>query len=76
MLMITKQEELKDRVEARRLALQAKLHELKADARAEAAQARDKITKGLDDLAQTLEEGWDDLSDAARDKLNRWLDRN
>ena len=74
--MLTKREELKDRIEARRHAMQAKLSELKADTRKEAAEARDKLERSLDELAETVKDGWDNMSDAVRDKLNRWLDRN
>ncbi len=31
---------------------------------------------GLDELEEAVKDGWDNLSDAVRDKLNRWLDRN
>jgi hypothetical protein len=74
--MLSKSDELKDRVEARRHMLQAKLSELKADTRKEAAEARDKIKNGLDELEDAVKDGWDNLSDSVRDKLNRWLDRN
>jgi len=74
--MITKADELKDRIEARRHLLQAKLAELKADTRHEAAAAHDKIKKGLDELEDAMKDGWDSMSDALRTKLNSWLDRN
>ena len=73
--MITTADELKDRVEARRHQLMAKLSELKADTRHEAGEARDKIKQGLSDLEDTLRDGWDNVSDAVRTKLNGWLDR-
>ncbi len=74
-IMITTADELKDRVEARRHQLMAKLSELKADTRHEAGEARDKIKQGLSDLEDTLRDGWDNVSDAVRTKLNSWLDR-
>ena len=73
--MITTADELKDRVEARRHQLMAKLSELKANTRHEAGEARDKIKQGLSDLEDTLRDGWDNVSDAVRTKLNGWLDR-
>jgi hypothetical protein len=69
-------EELKDRIEARRHLLQAKLAELKADTRHEAGALRDKISAGLADLEDTLKDGWDKVSDGVRTKLNAWLDNN
>lgn len=74
--MIGKDDELKDRIQARKHSMQAKLSELKADSRKEAAEARDKIKKSLDELEESVKEGWDNLSDSVRTKLNRWLDRN
>lgn len=74
--MTMKTDELKDRVEAKRLHLMAKLTELKADTRHEAAAARDKIAAGLSDLEETIKDGWDTMSDAVRTKVNGWLDRN
>ncbi|HUQ02223.1 MAG TPA: hypothetical protein VM261_06975 [Kofleriaceae bacterium] len=74
--MIGKDDELKDRVQARKHSMQAKLSELKADSRSSAAEARDKLTKSLDELEDTVKDGWDNVSDAVRTKLNRWLDRN
>jgi len=73
--MISKTDELKDRIEARRHQLMAKLSELKADTRKDASEAADKIKQGLSDLEETLKDGWDNVSDAVRTKLNAWLDR-
>lgn len=73
--MITKTDELKDRISARRHQLMARLSELKADTRKEAASARAALEQGLAELEQTIKGGWDHLSEAARTKLNAWLDR-
>jgi len=74
--MFTKTEELKDRIEARRHDLMAKMAELKADSRKGAAAAGKKIQHQLDELEETLKDGWDNVTDAVRDTLNRWLDKN
>jgi len=73
--MLRKTDELKDRVEARRHELMAKLDELKADTRREAADTRDKIKGWLDELTEYTKDGWDKLTDSAADKINRWLDK-
>ncbi|HSK00335.1 MAG TPA: hypothetical protein VK932_03800 [Kofleriaceae bacterium] len=73
--MLDKGDELKDRVKARKHELQSKYNELKADTRKEASAARDRVKARLDELEETLKTGWDNLSDAAKAKLNQWLDR-
>lgn len=74
--MIGKDDELKDRIRARKRAMQAKLSELTADSRAEAREARDKIKRSLDELEESVKDGWDSMSESVRTRLNRWLDRN
>jgi len=64
---------LKDRVEARKHELLAKLSEMKADARSDANEARTKVKHKLDELELHLKVGWDKLSDATRAKLDQWL---
>jgi hypothetical protein len=73
--MSSKGDELKDRVKARKHELLSKYNELKADSRKEASSARDRVKARLDELEDTLKAGWDNLSDAAKAKLNQWLDR-
>jgi hypothetical protein len=73
LVMLSNTEQLKDRVEARRHELMAKYNELKADSRGDAASARDSVKAKLDELETTLKDGWDNLSDAVADRLNRWL---
>ena len=70
--MSLKTDELKDRIEAKKHELLARLNELKADSRAEAEEQRSKIKVKLDELEDTLKEGWD----KAAAKLNTWLNRN
>ena len=71
--MMTKMEELKDRVEAKRHELMAKLSELKADARAEAQEQHHRIREKLSELERTLKDGWDKISNDVAAKLNEWL---
>lgn len=73
--MFSKSEELRDRVEARRHELLAKYNELKADTRKEAAEARDSLRARLDEISDDIKDGYEDLSDAVKTKLNSWLDR-
>ena len=74
--MSAKTNELKDRIEAKKHELLARLSELKADSRAEAAEERDTIAKKLDQLGDSLRDGWDNVSDTVSAKLNDWLKKN
>jgi F0F1-type ATP synthase membrane subunit b/b' len=74
--MLGRSEELKDRVEARRHQLLSKYNELKADVRQEASDARKRLKARLDELEDTLKTGWTNMSDAAKARLNQWLDRD
>jgi DNA-binding transcriptional MerR regulator len=74
--MMNNTEELKDRVNAKKHELQAKLSELKADARAEARETRTKLQSKLDELEEDLKEGWEKVSETTAAKLNRWLERD
>ncbi len=67
--------ELKDRVEARRLELKAKLLKLKAETHHDAVAARDKIQHALGEVEETIKDGWDKVTDGAKAKLQEWLDR-
>ena len=69
-------EALKDRIEARKHDLMAKYNDLKADTRAEAAAARAKLKRKLDELELHLKGGWDKVSDAVRGKLDKWLEKS
>ncbi len=70
--MGNKTEELKDRIDAKRHELQARLSELKADNRAEAREQSSRIKLRLDELEDYLKEG----VDKARLKLDEWLNRS
>ncbi len=68
-------DELKDRVEARRHELLAKYNDLKADARGSSKEARNRIKQRLDELESDLKDGWQSVTDATRTKLSKWLER-
>jgi len=74
--MLGKNDELKDRVEARKHELMARYHELKADTRHEAIELRTKLKKKLDDLEANLKIGWENADDSVRAKLNKWLEKD
>ena len=69
----TQRKELKDRVEAKRMRLQAKLAELKAEGRKESRETIEQLETKLDELRGMLREGWDRVSEPAAAKLNEWL---
>ena len=73
--MLSKSDELRDRIEARKHELLAKYNELKADTRRDAADTRTKVKSRLDELEAHLKNGWDKVTDDVRTKLNTWLDR-
>jgi hypothetical protein len=74
--MLTKQDELKDRIDVRKHELLKKFAELKADTRHEAIEARAKVKQKLDELELELKVGWEHLTDAAYAKLDQWLRRD
>jgi ElaB/YqjD/DUF883 family membrane-anchored ribosome-binding protein len=69
-------DELADRVRARKHELLSKYNELKADSRRDSREAGEKIKAKLDELEDTIKDGWDNMSDAVRAKLNKWLDKS
>jgi len=71
--MLDKGDELRDRIEARKHELLSKMHDLKADGRAEARERREKLQHKLDELELHLKSGWDKIDNAVRQKLDKWL---
>lgn len=71
---MSERDELRARVEAKKKQLEADLAAKKADAEGARNEATKKIRAKLDELNETLEKGWDDLSEAAAAKLNAWLE--
>lgn len=66
-------DELKDRVEAKKLSLQAKIKELQADTRATSRQEAQRLQSKLDSLSDSAKEGWGNMTEAVAAKLNAWL---
>lgn len=73
--MISRNEELKDRIKAKQHELQARFEELKADSRSEARDERDRVKTKLDELQEAIKDGWDNISDRVTAKLNDWLNK-
>jgi hypothetical protein len=71
--IMSQKEELKNRVEAKKLRLQAKIKELQADASSTSRDEVNKLQTKLDGLSESVKDGWDDLTDAISGKLNEWL---
>lgn len=67
-------DELKDRIEARKHELLSKLHELKADAKHEANQSRERLQHRLEELELHLKAGWAKVHADVRTRLNHWLE--
>lgn len=68
--------ELKDRVEAKKHDLLAKLNTLKADAREESREQAEGMKKRLEELEETLKDGWENVSEKVSGKLNEWLKKD
>lgn len=73
----TSEPDLEARIKLRRAELVAKLRELRADVRLEATQAGDRLKAKLSEVAHILKEGvvdgWTNLGDSAKHKLEHWL---
>ena len=66
-------DELKNRIESKKLSLQAKIKELQSDTQATSREEAQKLQSKLDSLNESIKGGWDDLTDAVAGKLNDWL---
>jgi ACT domain-containing protein len=70
--------DLKERVETRRKELIKQLGELKNSAMADAETTRDAIRKRLSEIGHIVKEGvvdgWDSVNDAAKTRINSWLE--
>ncbi|MCX6644751.1 MAG: hypothetical protein NTY09_00085 [bacterium] len=71
--IITNNEELKHRILARKLELEAKLEHLKADTAGKTADICKSIQKDLDDLGSKIAQGWENLSANAVQGINDWF---
>lgn len=73
--MDTKKTELKERVEAKRKRVEARLHELKADTAKGSREQAEKLQKELADIKSTISGGYENLKDDSMAKLNTWLSK-
>jgi hypothetical protein len=69
--------DLESRITARRAEIIARLVELKADTRSEAAETRDKLKAKLSELGHIIKQGvvdgWANLHDVVKQRLDHWL---
>lgn len=70
---MSQMDELKNRVEAKKLSLQAKIKELQADTEATSREEAKKLQARLDSLSESVKGGWDNMTEAVAGKLNEWL---
>ena len=70
---MTQSNELKNRVEAKKLSLQAKIKELQADTQATSRERVKKLQTKLDSLNESVKGGWDSVTEAVAGKLNELL---
>jgi hypothetical protein len=70
---MNQKQELKARVTAKKMELEARLATLRADAGAAAREERAKIESKLSELKSSMVDGWNDLTEDVASKLNHWL---
>ncbi len=70
---MNQKQELKARVTAKKMELEARLVTLRADAGAAAREERAKIESKLSELKSSMVDGWNDLTEDVASKLNGWL---
>lgn len=68
--------ELRDRVEARKKDLEAKLLEWKADTKGSFNEKIDQAENELKNLKEIVKDGWDRVTEPIAKKLNEWLSKN
>lgn len=66
-------QQLKDRIEAKRKHIEARILELKADASEKSHAKAKELEHELRDLKRYLSDGYENLQDATVSKLNEWL---
>jgi hypothetical protein len=70
---MSRSDELKTRIEAKKLRLRAKIKELQADGQSTSREEAKKLEAKLDSLSKSMKGGFDNLSEAVAGKLNDWL---
>ena len=69
-------DELKDRVAAKQKRLEARLAELRADARSKGREEGDRLEAELVSVRDAIKDGWDKVTEEVAAKLNQWLDND
>jgi predicted nucleic acid-binding Zn-ribbon protein len=72
---MSERKELRLRIEAERKELEARLARLRVEGTAAANASAEAIEKELKELQTHVRDGWDNLTEAAAGKLNKWLDK-
>lgn len=70
---MSQKDELKDRIQAKKKMLEAKLHEVRADSRKNSRAAVADIERKLDDLNEALKKGWENVGEKVAARINKWL---
>lgn len=71
--MTSQDKELKDRVEAKRKRIEARIHELKADSAEASRKKIESLQQELNEVTDAIRDGYENLSDKAMAKVNEWL---
>ena len=71
--MDTRTQELRDRIDAKTKRVEAKIHELKADASANSRKKSEELERKLAEVRADLKGGFGNLKDGTLDKINAWL---
>ena len=71
---MTQFDELKDRVSAKQKRLEARLIDLRADARSKGREDVKRVEDKLDAARRMISSGWENLTEDVAAKLNGWLE--
>jgi hypothetical protein len=71
--MVDRKAELRDRIEAKKRAIEARLLKLRAQSRGAVNDEVERLEDKLRALKKTMKGGWSRLSDAVAGKLSAWL---
>ena len=70
---MSQKNELQNRVESKKLSLQAKIKALQADASSDSREEVKKLEARLETLSESVKDGWDNLTEKVSGKLSDWL---
>jgi len=72
-VMADRKAELKQRVEAKKKELEAKLAQVKADVHGAKNDEAERLEKKLKDVTDVLKSDWDKLTETGAARINEWL---